>query len=299
MVREHRDVRVGHHGHRGGQAFRHRRGPLPPRVQDVLRRLSVEDQLAAVEALEGHQADLQTRHDAEVASPAAQRPEELRITVRRHMPHTPVGRDDLDGTDVVCGVAELPRQQPDTPVQHVGDRADTGTGSALRRSQPEPRCPLDDFAPAHPRPDPRGAGGGAPAHLGHAARAHQHTAGQRHGQAVAPSPARPAAAAASPRMRPRRRRRRPPSRRRPGRGGGGSPPGSRRPPRRTARRQEAAAGPGRARRGRREVPFPVRPLARRHSRPLPRVASAPPAGPSSPAPAAASHSRPSQAASRP
>src|SRR5262245_63702515 len=93
------------------------------------------------------QAELESRHDAEVATASAQAPQQLGVPVVARANERPVGRDDLCTNEVVAGQAVLSGQVADPPAEReAGDagRADDAAGcdkpeGLSRRVEVEPR----------------------------------------------------------------------------------------------------------------------------------------------------------------
>ena len=112
------------------------------------------------------QAELERRHDAEVAAAAAQRPEQVGVLVGARAHTAAVGEDDLGGDEVVdrhavaaalVGDAAVERQPGDAG---LGDDP-AGGGQAKRRGH------LVDVGPGRAALNVHGARGGVEAHAAH------------------------------------------------------------------------------------------------------------------------------------
>ena len=94
------------------------RGHLTERTQHLRHLLDLPEQPTAVEVEARQQPDLHRSDDAEVATPAAQGPEQVRVGGTRHGPRLSVGVDDLHRLDGVRGEPVGPTE----PAHPTGER---------------------------------------------------------------------------------------------------------------------------------------------------------------------------------
>ena len=89
---------------------------------------------------------------AEVATAAAQPPQELWVGVLVRAHERTVGGHDVRRDDGVCSEAELAAKEADPPTERVADGSDVGGGAGERR-QPVASGRLDNLTPKRPRLD--------------------------------------------------------------------------------------------------------------------------------------------------
>ena len=81
LLGELRERRQADHASHRGRGLGRLRGPGVPRVQHLRRALPGEEQRPGVELGHGHEAELERRHDAEVAATALQRPQQVGLVI--------------------------------------------------------------------------------------------------------------------------------------------------------------------------------------------------------------------------
>ena len=106
-----RHRRRHHHVRDRGELVGRRLGLIDESGDDVGRRR--EEQHPAPDGADRMQAELQPGHDAEVASPTTDRPEEVRLRVGVGAHESPVGGHDVGGEQAVDRQAVLADEEPD------------------------------------------------------------------------------------------------------------------------------------------------------------------------------------------
>ena len=117
------------------------------------RPLGREEEGAGEDLGDRQQLEFERGDDAEVATGAAHRPEELRVGARVDAPFGPLGVDQLDRGDAVALQAVLAAVPADPTAEAVADDAD-GRRGAVAGGQALRRGPRDDVAPERPGANP-------------------------------------------------------------------------------------------------------------------------------------------------
>ena len=133
LVRHERRRRRGQEGDHGGHLVGNGRGPGVVGSEDVGRALSPEEQRAAQHGADRVPLEGEGGDHAEVAATAAQRPEQLRVSVGTGPLDHPVGGDQLDLEQVVAGVAVLAGQPADASAERQPAHAGAGDQAARGR----------------------------------------------------------------------------------------------------------------------------------------------------------------------
>src|SRR5712664_3461682 len=121
-----RDLESGEHYHLRGRAG----DVLAEEAQDVASMFELEKHRPAVDVLDRVEPELKRRNDAEVAAPAADRPEKVFVLLLASDHEFPVCRYHVGGYQVVAGES--------VPTRQVAD--------ATAKSEPADSCGRDDAA---------------------------------------------------------------------------------------------------------------------------------------------------------
>ncbi len=107
-------------------------GELRPGVEDLALALDRPPEDAGVDLGDGHEPELQRRHDAEVAAAAAEGPEEIGLVVAVGADEATVGGDELDRVDARRRQAVPAAEEAQATADRVADDADVGRRAGER-----------------------------------------------------------------------------------------------------------------------------------------------------------------------